>query len=235
VQPEKKNLADAPEVQDVVALLDALVSPAHDLSLARALKSPLFGVPDDALVQLAAQARRAGAKLAVSWFDLLQKEERLTQPLRRGLGAGREWQGWVAALAAARRAGRHLPCGDVPARFAAAAPAHAARIGAGQPGRAAGRGAADGRRALSHALCAGAGAAQPAAPARPRWPARVWCACSPCMAPRGWRRRWCCCWTPTAKRRRPRPWACWWTGRAKTPCPGALPFWPAKAAARLHA
>jgi ATP-dependent helicase/nuclease subunit A len=45
VQPEKADLGEAPEVQDVVALLDALVSPGHDLSLARALKSPLFGVP----------------------------------------------------------------------------------------------------------------------------------------------------------------------------------------------
>jgi ATP-dependent helicase/nuclease subunit A len=42
VQPEKSDLFDAPEVQDMVALLDALVSPTHDLSLARALKSPLF-------------------------------------------------------------------------------------------------------------------------------------------------------------------------------------------------
>jgi ATP-dependent helicase/nuclease subunit A len=56
VQPEKADLFDAPEVQDVVALLDALVSPAHDLSLARALKSPLFGLGDDDLVALAAAA-----------------------------------------------------------------------------------------------------------------------------------------------------------------------------------
>ena len=40
------------------ALLDALVSPGHDLSLARALKSPLFGVDDDALVQLALLAQQ---------------------------------------------------------------------------------------------------------------------------------------------------------------------------------
>lgn len=52
-QPEKLDLCEAPAVQDVVALLDALVSPQHDLSLARALKSPLFGWSDDALAQLA--------------------------------------------------------------------------------------------------------------------------------------------------------------------------------------
>src|SRR6185369_16470112 len=51
-QPEKTDLCDAPEVQDLVALLDVLVSPTHDLSLARALKSPLFGFDDQALVAL---------------------------------------------------------------------------------------------------------------------------------------------------------------------------------------
>ncbi|QHE76644.1 AAA family ATPase [Hydrogenophaga sp. PBL-H3] len=52
-QPEKLDLCEAPAVQDVVALLDALVSTRHDLSLARALKSPLFGWGDDALAWLA--------------------------------------------------------------------------------------------------------------------------------------------------------------------------------------
>ncbi|MBK9344934.1 MAG: UvrD-helicase domain-containing protein [Burkholderiales bacterium] len=51
-QPEKNELADMPEVQDLIGLLDVLVSPAHNLSLARALKSPLFGVSDADLVQL---------------------------------------------------------------------------------------------------------------------------------------------------------------------------------------
>jgi ATP-dependent helicase/nuclease subunit A len=60
-QPEKNELYDAPEVQDVVALIDVLVSPAHDLSLARALKSPVFGVDDEALVQLALRQRERGA------------------------------------------------------------------------------------------------------------------------------------------------------------------------------
>ncbi len=124
LQPEKKNLADAPEVQDLVALLDALVSPAHDLSLARALKSPLFGVPDEALAQLALLKRQAQAqKLAVSWFDLLQKEERLPQHLC-GLGAVLlQWQGWVAGLPPHDALHAIFHAGEVPARFAAAAPA----------------------------------------------------------------------------------------------------------------
>ncbi len=86
-QPEKLDLCEAPAVQDVVALLDALVSPRHDLSLARALKSPLFGLGDDALAQLArlrqrwtvrADGRAEGADPLAppakpSWWDVLQR------------------------------------------------------------------------------------------------------------------------------------------------------------------
>ena len=53
-QPEKTELIDCAEVQDVVALLDVLVSPRHDLSLARALKSPLFSINDQDLVRAGA-------------------------------------------------------------------------------------------------------------------------------------------------------------------------------------
>ena len=67
-QPEKTDLIEAPEVQDVVALLDVLVSPRHDLSLARALRSPLFNATDDDLVTLARLQRDAGG----SWWDVVQ-------------------------------------------------------------------------------------------------------------------------------------------------------------------
>jgi ATP-dependent helicase/nuclease subunit A len=124
-QPEKADLAEAPEVQDLVALLDALVSPAHDLSLARALKSPLFGVDDAALVALALlqrQARAAGAAMP-SWFELLQKEEPLPQDLQ-GLGAIlMRWKGWLDSLPPHDALDAICHDGDVFARFAAAAPA----------------------------------------------------------------------------------------------------------------
>jgi len=80
-QPEKLELGEAPAVQDVVALLDALVSTRHDLSLARALKSPLFGWGDDDLAQMARLRLRATspkgeggtATLArPSWWEVLQ-------------------------------------------------------------------------------------------------------------------------------------------------------------------
>ena len=106
VQPEKSDLFDAPEVQDMVALLDA-VSPTHDLSLARALKSPLFGLGDDALVALAV-LRRQPEHAGCSWFDLLLKSELLAPDLQ-ALGACFDSiPGLGAAPAAARCAARHL-------------------------------------------------------------------------------------------------------------------------------
>lgn len=52
-EPEKRELTDEPAVQDVVALLDALASPTHDLSLARALRSPIFGWDERLLTEVA--------------------------------------------------------------------------------------------------------------------------------------------------------------------------------------
>ncbi len=82
-QPEKLDLAEAPAVQDLVALLDALVSPHHHLSLARALKSPLFGFSDALLAQVARWRLRwtppHGAAAdqprppAPSWWAVLQR------------------------------------------------------------------------------------------------------------------------------------------------------------------
>ncbi|HPP82751.1 MAG TPA: UvrD-helicase domain-containing protein, partial [Rubrivivax sp.] len=53
---EKLELHRVPEVLDVAAVLDVLVSPGNDLSLARALKSPIFGASDDDLLRLSRSA-----------------------------------------------------------------------------------------------------------------------------------------------------------------------------------
>ncbi|WP_374671979.1 UvrD-helicase domain-containing protein [Acidovorax temperans] len=121
VQPEKSDLFDAPGVQDMVALLDALVSPTHDLSLARALKSPLFGLGDDALVALAV-LRRQPEHAGCSWFDLLLKSELLPLDMQ-ALGAVLvQYQGWVQRLPPHDALHAIYEHGDVLARFAAAAP-----------------------------------------------------------------------------------------------------------------
>ncbi len=79
---EKTPLIEQPEVQDVVALLDALVSPANNLALARTLKSPLFAWGDDDLIGLA-QAARSEEGAGISWLDVLLNYEHFAQYLCR--------------------------------------------------------------------------------------------------------------------------------------------------------
>ena len=124
---EKTALIDCCEVQDIVALLDALVSPQHDLSLARALRSPLFGVDDTALVQLALAQRR----LSQPWYQLLQDDA--ASPLAElqaveahSLGGVAlqlaRWKIWLDTLPPHDALQAIYDDGDVLARFAAAAP-----------------------------------------------------------------------------------------------------------------
>jgi len=122
-QPEKTELGEAPEVQDLIALLDVLVSPAHDLSLARALKSPLFGVSDEALVQIAIAARQAAAAgPALPWMALIQREI-LPPPVPEDLAATlKRWQHHVDTLPPHDALEAIYHEGDVLARFGAAAP-----------------------------------------------------------------------------------------------------------------
>ncbi len=123
-QPEQVDLCEAPEVMDLTALLDALVSPTHDLSLARALKSPLFGITDDELVQLALHARKARAgDRPSSWFELIQDPQLDCEPLRRAALQLLRWQGWVDRLPPHDALDAIYHDADVLARFAAATPA----------------------------------------------------------------------------------------------------------------
>ncbi|MDP3654633.1 MAG: UvrD-helicase domain-containing protein [Rhodoferax sp.] len=144
-QPEKNELADMPEVQDLVALLDVLVSPRHDLSLARVLKSPLFGVNDADLVQLVLRQRvmaaqvntdanidagtdadalpePAPAKPTVTWLQVLQEAADLPEalaPLGQRLGT---WKQWVDSVPPHDALNAIYQDGDVLARYAAATP-----------------------------------------------------------------------------------------------------------------
>ncbi|TXH00083.1 MAG: DNA helicase UvrD [Nevskiaceae bacterium] len=68
LEAAQSRLADAAEVQDILAMMDVLVSSRHSLALARCLKSPMFNVGDDGLVWMARQARAAG----LSWSGVLE-------------------------------------------------------------------------------------------------------------------------------------------------------------------
>ncbi|NBD20046.1 UvrD-helicase domain-containing protein [Aquabacterium fontiphilum] len=67
--PDDTLLVDTPEVRDLVALLDVLVSPQHDLSLAQVLRSPLFGAQDEDLMRLSAACRLIGT--GTTWWEAL--------------------------------------------------------------------------------------------------------------------------------------------------------------------
>ncbi|MBQ0959567.1 UvrD-helicase domain-containing protein [Ideonella sp. 4Y11] len=67
VQPAELSLLDEPEARDLVALLDVLASPGHDLSLAQVLRSPVFDASDEDLMALAAEAR------GEAWWPALQR------------------------------------------------------------------------------------------------------------------------------------------------------------------
>jgi len=129
-QPEKTDLRDAPEVQDVVALLDALVSNGHDLSLARALKSPIFAFSDDDLVQMALARQRlraAGAADQAWWGVLREPDDALPAELRERFRTTGQtllrWRSWLDRLPPHDAIDAIYHDGDFLARFAAAAPA----------------------------------------------------------------------------------------------------------------
>ncbi|MGV3492864.1 MAG: UvrD-helicase domain-containing protein [Ramlibacter sp.] len=122
-QPEKTDLCEAPEVQDLAALLDVLVSPGHDLSLARALKSPLFDCSDEALVALALRARAAAQDGPPrSWFELLREGSDLPAPLPAAGEQLRAWQKLAQALPPHDLLQAIYDQADVLARFARCAP-----------------------------------------------------------------------------------------------------------------
>ena len=134
-QPEKNELADMAEVQDIVSLLDVLVSPRHDLSLARVLKSPLFGVSDADLVQLVLRLRAMQALQAlqekevvgaqspvVTWLQVLQAAPDLP-PALAPIGAKLAlWKQWLDTLPPHDALSAIYQHGDVLARYAAATP-----------------------------------------------------------------------------------------------------------------
>ena len=124
IAPESLALADSPEALDAAALLDALASPAHDLSLARALKSPLFGAADADLLWLKNAAHGA------PWLAaLLAAREALPPALARAQRLLAGWRQAAAALPPHDLLDRIVDEGEWPARLVAVVPA-ARRAGA---------------------------------------------------------------------------------------------------------
>jgi len=83
--PEDFELMASIEARDLVAVLDCLVAPQHRLSLAQALRSPLFGASDEDLVALAQQA------VAGDWWRALLEIEPASPALARARSLLQRW------------------------------------------------------------------------------------------------------------------------------------------------
>jgi ATP-dependent helicase/nuclease subunit A len=121
VAVEDGALLDSPEARDLLALLDVLASPRHDLSLAQALKSPLFGAGDADLVALAQAARERGG----SGFGALQAQAptALSPAMQRARALLADWRDAAARLPPHDLLDRIVAEGELHARVAAAVPA----------------------------------------------------------------------------------------------------------------
>ncbi|HEY1130617.1 MAG TPA: 3'-5' exonuclease, partial [Roseateles sp.] len=131
--PEEQPLAELPDVADLLALLDALASPGHDLSLARALRSPLFGVTEADLLTLAEAAGTAewlGRPTAErrSWWAALQDLASLSPALARAQALLRGWAEEARLRTPHELLDRIIDEGELLARIAAAVPAADAAV-----------------------------------------------------------------------------------------------------------
>ncbi len=113
---EDYELMSAPEAQDLVALLDCLVAPQHRLSLARALRSPVFGASDDDLVALAQQA------VGGDWWRALLELEAASPALERARALLQRWSAAAQTLPPHDLLDRIVAEGEVRERVVATVP-----------------------------------------------------------------------------------------------------------------
>ncbi len=123
---EPLALHEVPATQDLIALLDVLASPGHDLSLARALKSPLFGAGDADLLWLSRRATRC--RWLATLCDTPPGElpagagPQAAAALPRAAGLLRRWHGLATRLAPHALLDRIADEGELFQRLAAALP-----------------------------------------------------------------------------------------------------------------
>ena len=119
VAAEELRLGDVIEVNDLVAVLDVLVSPGNDLALAHALKSPLFGADDAELLALSQRANRQAATL---WWSALMAWHDAPPALQRARTLLAQWSEDARRLPPHDLLDRVVHQGDLMARLAAAVP-----------------------------------------------------------------------------------------------------------------
>jgi ATP-dependent helicase/nuclease subunit A len=105
---EASPLMNSPPVRDLVAVLDVLASNVQNLSLAQALRSPLFGASDADLMQIAGAAARSAASAVpgTTWWAALMSltpHDNTSPALQRAQTLLQAW----------REAAQHLPPHDL--------------------------------------------------------------------------------------------------------------------------
>lgn len=117
---ERGTLLESQEVSDLVALLEVLITPYNNLSLATVLRSPLFACSDEELVLLAQQGKG-------NWYQrLLAVGLTLTEhsPLARAASWLEHWRELAGKLPIHDLLDRVFSEGNVLARYQAAYPEH---------------------------------------------------------------------------------------------------------------
>ncbi|MBH1985774.1 MAG: UvrD-helicase domain-containing protein [Burkholderiales bacterium] len=131
VAPDNTPLIDTPEVQDLLALMELLVSPHHDLAMAHALRSPIFGASDRDLMALASRVRRGEGPRQTWWQALMnwsssqadrESDEGPSPELQRAASLLPRWQAQAALLPPHDLLTRILVEGEVRERMLARVP-----------------------------------------------------------------------------------------------------------------
>lgn len=123
------TLLDSLEVQDIVALLETLIAPYNNLSLATVLRSPLFACSDDDLMVVAARipGNSVDGDSHTNWIEcLISMSPSLEEgsPLKRAAHWLTTWRALVGTLPVHDLLDRIFSEGNVFARYQAAFPDH---------------------------------------------------------------------------------------------------------------
>ncbi|MBI5451469.1 MAG: UvrD-helicase domain-containing protein [Gammaproteobacteria bacterium] len=105
------------EIQDMIALLESLITPFDNLALAKILRSPLFDCSDDDLIRLAQLTTQQSA-----WLDALHTAD--TVALQRAAALLDRWRRLAQQLPVHDLLDRIYNEGNVIDRYLAAFPAH---------------------------------------------------------------------------------------------------------------
>jgi len=123
----KSTILDTLVAQDMVALLNTLISPHNNLALAQVLRSPLFNCSDESLMQLASiTAQQTQHNVPQSWFtSLLELQEPgHNNSLTRARQLILQWQTYAGELPVHDLLDRIYHGGDIQSRYHAAFPVH---------------------------------------------------------------------------------------------------------------